>query len=114
MLVTMNQIKQGMALYMKNEVLPNLSTDGFAGFGVSFVSTLAIGYIDRFLVNLAANPLIGMFGFMDDQGRVELDSLSEALSFAMPETGISVPIGKTQKITFRADDVQKLIEYIAK
>ena len=114
MLVTMQQLKTGMAGYMKKEVLPNLPLEGFAGIGAGFVSALAIGHIDRFILNLAANPLLSMFEFVDAEGRIELDALEEAMEFAMPETGVSIPIGKTQKITFRADDVHKLCEYIAK
>lgn len=114
MLVTIQQIKMGMALYLKKEIAPNLPKDGFAGFGVSFVGALAVGYVDRFLLNLAKNPMFAMFDLVDAEGRVELDHLAEALAFAIPETGVSVPIGKGEKLTFRADDAAKLCEYIAK
>ena len=113
MLVTMDQLKKGMALYLKNEVLPVLPSDSFAGFGAAFVGTLAVGYVDRFLLNLASNPLFAMFGIIDAEGRIELDAFADALKFAVPETGVTVPIGKT-KITFRADDAAKLCDYIAK
>jgi hypothetical protein len=55
-----------------------------------------------------------MFGIIDGDGRIELDALSEALTFAMPETGVSLPIGKTDKITFRREDITKLCEYIGR
>lgn len=114
MLVTIKQIKMGMASYLKKEIVPKMPAEGFAGFGVSFIGVLAVGYIDRFLVNVAKNPMFAMFELIDADGRIELDNLAEALAFAIPETGLSIPIGKGEKITFRADDAAKLCEYIAK
>jgi hypothetical protein len=114
MLVTTNQIKQGAALYLKNEVLPHLSNGGAGAFGFTFAATLAVGYIDKAVVNLSQHPLVSMFGIIDGDGRIELDALSEALTFAMPETGVSLPIGKTDKITFRREDIAKLCEYIGR
>ena len=112
MLVTMQQLKMGMACYLKKEVLPSLDPTGFAGFGVSFVSALAIGYVDRFLINLSKNPLFAMFEIVDSEGRIESQALAEAIEFAMPETGFSVTIGKGSKLTFRSEDAKKLCEYI--
>lgn len=114
MLVTIKQIKMGLAAYLKKEIVPNLPPDGLGSFGVSFVGVLAVGYVDRFLANVAKNPMFAMFEVIDSDGRIELDNLAEALSFAIPETGISIPIGKGEKLTFRADDAVKLCEYIAK
>ena len=114
MLVTTNQIKQGAALYLKNEVIPHLPSEGFAGFGFTFAATLAVGYIDKAVVTLSQHPLVSMFGIIDSEGRIELDALSEALSISMPDTGMSLPIGKSNKITFRKEDIAKLCEYIAK
>lgn len=117
MFVPMEDVVGGVSEYVKTEILPNLPTNGVAGFGVGVAAALALRQGEKIIRNLAAHPLAAMLDVVTDAG-VDVDALKDAAMEAMPAEGLSIDIGfganKSHKLTFVREDVKKLYSMITR
>lgn len=114
MLVPMNDVINGITAFFRTEVLPHLPTDGVKGFGVGFAAALAINRIEKIIRQLIGLPVVAMLGVVDDGDMVDIEALREAALQAMPDDGLGIQITPQHRITFGADDVNKLYKLITR
>lgn len=109
--VPMDKVTQGVITYFEDEVMPHLPNTGWQGFGIGFVSTLALSRIGSIMQQLTAHPVVAMLEIVDADGRVDVDELYKAAMQAMPEEGMQIGVLGHQ-LKFKRDDVKKLRDMI--
>lgn len=111
-MVTMDQIERGIAQYIDRELLPNLPRDGIKGFGLGMAATLLIKRGSGMLQQLSDNKALKQMGLIAPDGAIDLDAVQEAALENMPPTGVPVSLPFGIVMRFKAEDVDKLCQYI--
>jgi hypothetical protein len=105
------KVAKGISEYLNNEVYKGMN---------DLQEVMARIVVGRLLDNeeriknmLAGNGFVRTFGFINDEGMVDLDSISESLKKEISKKGkISISIPMFGKLTFVPGDVDILYNYI--
>lgn len=111
-MVTIAQIKQGVAAYFDSEVMPHLPSGGFEKVLAGTAVSLIIQRSGKIIESYKDNKAVQMLGIMDAEANVDIDILAEELKKNIPTEGMKVDVPIIGKMTFHKDDVDKLHEYI--
>lgn len=114
-MVTMKQIEQGVAAYLDNELMPQLSktTSGLEKVLAGTAISLFIRKSGTILESYKDNKMIQMLGVMDSEGNVDVDLLAEELKKNISEDGVKIEVPMIGAMTFHKEDINKLYDYIA-
>lgn len=110
---SINEIANGIAKYMDNELmtkLPNNSVQKvLTGVGLSLFLKQMMTKADDIL----KSPAVKMLGIVDDNGNIDLETLRNEILKQLPEGGMKTDIPMLGKVTFTDKDINQLYNIIA-
>lgn len=109
---TKEQVVGGIIDYIDNEIINQMATP--AKVIISTGIGLAKRNIENTIGELSSNQVIKALGIIDDNGLIDIDTLSEELRTSMSKVGqmtISLPFNMGQ-VTLVPGDVDTLVKYI--
>ena len=111
-MVSIDQVQRGAARFVEQEMLPKMQ--GKDKWIVTGIVTIFLSKLPSLLHTAQEKEIIKMLNLVSEDGRVDIESIIEALRPAMRATPatIDIPMGGTVKIT--EADVDMLYQYIIK
>lgn len=109
---TKEQVVGGIIDYIDHEIINQMATP--AKVIISTGIGLAKRNIENTIGELSSNQVVKALGIIDDNGLIDIDTLSEELKISMSKVGrmtISLPFNMGQ-VTLVPDDVDILVRYI--
>ena len=113
-MVTIDQLKNGIAAYLDREFLPKLPYTPSKKFAVGVALGLFIKRFDNIYLAYRDNPVIKMLGVIDDNGSIDIDILAEVIKERLGDKGFEFAIPVIGPITIEQADVDNLYGYITK
>lgn len=112
-MVTVNQIEAGLAKYIDAEIAPNIPVNIPNGQikKIAFLAGAAYA-VRRGVRQYISHPVLLQLGAVDEAGNMDLDGVLEAARGVIPEEGFKAAVPILGDLTFFAEDVEKLAEYI--
>lgn len=118
-MATIEQVKNGIARYLDEKLIPNLSDE-------TAIKIMAGTYCALVLHNkiekISENPALQLTGAFDDKGNVDVDKLGEAVKAQMKKYNLclddlligklSMLKGHVNAINFTTDDIDDIKRYI--
>lgn len=111
-MVPINKIERGIASYLDAELMPQFSGNGIEKVIAGTAVSLALRKTGAIIASYKDNNIVKMLGIMDDNGNVDIDTLSDELKKNIPKEGVKVDVPMLGTMTFHKDDVDKLHDYI--
>ena len=117
-MVNINQIERGVARYAESEILPKLNVGGLARIAIGTAVGVVVKRVGTILEAYTGAPALAMLGVVDTGKNIDLDLLMPEVKKSIPAEGIHVEIPNPltgtplAAMTFRADDVDRLYQYI--
>lgn len=112
-MATIKQIETGAVRYIDAELAPKIPTNIPNGQLKKIAAIAGATYaIHHGLQKLVVNPALAAIGAVDAEGNIDVDGLSEAARGQIPETGFKVTVPILGDLTFYAEDVEKILQYI--
>lgn len=113
-MVKIRQVEQGIALYIDNEIFPQLKDETqVKKYGVSVVSACAIKLLSNTIKKAEDNAFINMLGIIDGDN-IEIEMLLDIMKEKMPEEGFKAKIPIIGNVAFNKNDIDLLHDYIIK
>lgn len=106
------QVQKGIAAYMDNEVMPLIDDTSWKKVMVGTAISLGIKRADAYLPLLQANPIVKTLDLVDEEGGIDVDALAPEIKNNISKNGMKVELPVLGTMTFRAEDVDKLLQYI--
>lgn len=113
-MVTLEQVEMGVTSYLDHELMPSLGNENslqkvLIGTGIGLLLKKNFSKIEE----MSQQPFIAAMGIFDENGNIDLDTLKEEVKKNIPkETGLQIDIPMVGTLTFRANDIEKVCEYI--
>lgn len=111
MLVTMNQVKNGLVKYIDNDVLPHLT--GIKKIGLGVYTALAADNVVGLMEKYKDHPAVSVLNVIDAEGNIDIDKLYKSV-LPMFESGerqsINIPL--IGELLVDKTDLEKLYRYI--
>lgn len=115
-MIPIEKAKRGIAAYLDAELMPQLPTKGWESVVVGSAIGIAIKKMEKLIDKFKDNPMLQSLEIIGQDGSVDIDALRDSFKEQIAKQGYmeinNVPIVK--KLTFRAEDVDKLYDYIMK
>lgn len=109
-MVTLEQVKAGLAKYIDKEMLPHLN--GFAKIGLGAYSALAMSNLGAVLMKYKDAPAVSILGVIDEEGNVDIDKLYDAVIPVVANEKLSFDIPVIGRYTINRMDIEKIYGYI--
>lgn len=111
-MVTIEQIKAGVASYLDAELMPKFPENGIQKVLAGTAIGLALHKSGDIIMSLKDHPYVKMLEIMDDKYNVDIDVLKTEFVKNIPESGfvLEVPMFGTMK--FNKSDIEKLYKHI--
>lgn len=111
MLVTMNQVKNGLVKYIDTDVLPHLT--GIKKIGLGVYTALAADNVVGLMEKYKDHPAVSVLNVIDADGNIDIDKLYQSIS-PMFDSGerqsINIPL--IGELIVDRTDLEKLYRYI--
>lgn len=110
-MVTLNQVQNGIAAYVDNEMLPHLT--GLKQLGLGIYSALASENIAATILKYKDSPAVAMLDAIDENNEVDIDKIYNAACkmFASHDRySVNIPI--IGEWIMDRSDIEKLYRYI--
>lgn len=111
-MITLDELRNGVVTYIDNELMPMLPQSGLEKVVVGTAIGLIIKKNFSKIETFKNHPIVKLTGVMDEEGKIDLDTLAAEVKNNMPETGISIEAPMIGKMTFKSEDIDKLQQYI--
>ncbi len=110
MKASIQKVQSGIARFIDTEMINHL--DGWQKIGFGAASALAIKNLENIIKQYKSNPVIAMFGIIDEDNNIDIDALHDAIMDYFNTEGeyVNVPLLGRLKIT--KQDVETLYKYI--
>ena len=113
-MVSIERVEKGIANYMDTELMTKLPANGWERVVIGAAIGIAVKRSERVVNALRDNAIARALGVLTEDGSVDVDVLKDAAMEQVKKQGFAeiggIPIIK--KITFRAEDVEKLYQCI--
>lgn len=110
-MVTKEQFMNGLLMYADKEIIPHLPTVGKWGIGAAIILATSKG--EELLDNLENNSVVQALSIVDENGKIDVDILANALKESADKYGkmqMTIPVIGT--LAFTSDDIEKMRYYI--
>lgn len=109
-MIPYNQVVNGVTKYIDNEIIPKV--EGLSKIAVGIVLASAVKRGDVIVEKIKAIPVVKMIGIVDDENRVDIETIYEELKKQVSKEPISMVLPGVGRVTFTRDDVDKLYSHI--
>lgn len=112
-MVNANQLINGIARYVDQEIIDKLPTMGkwIVGAGVGVVSER----VNNVVIELQSNSVMKALNVVDDDGYIDIDILANKLKESAEKYGkVTIDVPLMGSITFSYADIDKLRDYIVR
>jgi hypothetical protein len=114
MMVTIEQVKRGLANFVDREIMPHVPGGTLKKTLVGTVIGLYLGNLDKALAN--GGGLISALGITDAENRIDIDKLADEVKKNMSDEGIRVDLDimgiHLGDMTLRRSDIDVLRSHI--
>lgn len=116
---TIKQIEAGLMEYVSNDLIPMVieqadkNKKGLLKWGIGGVVALTVNKAEKLVMQYMNHPVVQAMEIVDGEGNVDTAAVHEVLKAAQAQYGNATqafPI--IGDITFTAEDIDKLFEYI--
>lgn len=107
-MVSIDKIEQGMALYLDEELMPQLQKDGVERVLVGTAASLLIRRLGTVAEEYRDSRFVKILGIMDESGDVDVDVLVEEVKKNISKEGFTIDVPVLGAMTFHKEDVDKL------
>lgn len=117
-MVTADKLITGVAKYIDIDLMPHLTQNSIHKFFIGTACSLFLRRAETILQTLNSNKVIASLGIVKESGEIDIELLKEVAMPNIPDKGIKVElplpefIGGPLSLTFVAEDVEKLYNYI--
>lgn len=109
-MIPYNQVVNGVTKYIDSEILPKV--EGLSKIVVGVVLAGAVKKGDALVEQIKAIPIVKMIGIVDDENRVDIETIYEELKKQVSREPISMVLPGVGKVTFNHDDIDKMYSHI--
>ena len=109
-MIPYNQVVNGVTKYIDNEILPKV--EGLSKIAVGIMLAGAVKRGDSIIEQIKAIPVVKMIGIVDDENRVDIETIYEELKKQVSREPISMVLPGVGKVTFNHDDIDKMYSHI--
>lgn len=110
-MVTVHQIKQGIASYLDHEILPQIN--GWQKWVAGVVIAEYLSKADKVIESILASPSIAILELADDNKRIDIDRLKDRFLDEARKTGdIYIKLPMLGELKVGEADVHKLYQHI--
>ena len=109
-MIPYNQVVNGVTRYIDNEIVPKV--EGLSKIAVGIMLAGAVNRGDSIIVQIKAIPVVKMIGIVDDENRVDIETIYEELKKQVEREPISMVLPGVGKVTFNHDDIDKMYSHI--
>lgn len=111
-MVNFNKIKNGMAKYLDNEIIPNLSTNDTEKFLVGIVSGIFLKRMDKIMNYYLGGKIMKVAEITNEEDEIDIDLIYEVAKETIKSSSVSFEVPVLGKLTFTKDDIDSLYKYI--
>lgn len=121
-MATIEQVKNGIARYLDEKLIPNLSDEIAIKIMAGSYCALVLHNLDKKIERISENPALQLTGAFDDKGNVDVDKLGDAIKGQMKKYNLclddlllgklSMLKGHVNAINFTTDDIDDIKKYI--
>lgn len=111
-MVSFDKVKNGMAKYLDNELIPNLSDNDTEKFVAGIVSGIFIKRLDKIANHYLGNNFIKAVEITNDNEELDIDLIYEVAKETIKSNALSIAVPYFGKLTFTKDDITTLYKYI--
>lgn len=112
-MATISQIEAGVVKYLDGEIAPKIPVNVPNGQLKRTVFLAGAAYaVHKNIGQLAINSTLAKLGAVSESGGVDVDGILEAARGAIPAEGVKVTVPILGSLTFYAEDLERLAEYI--
>ena len=111
-MVSIEQLKVGLANYLDNELIPTICANENEKILAGVVAGIALKRLDKIVLKYTENPAVKMMGLVDEKGTIDADAIFDELSEQMKGNGVSFNVPVFGKMTFTKEDVVSVKKYI--
>ena len=109
-MIPYNQVVNGVTRYIDDEIIPKL--EGWSKLGMAIVLSGAVKRGDTLVEQIKAIPVVKMIGIVDDENRVDIETIYKELKKQLEKEPISMVLPGVGKVTFTHQDADKLYTHI--
>ena len=109
-MIPYNQVVNGVTKYIDSEIIPKV--EGLSKIAVGIVLAGAVKRGDTVIEQIKAIPIIKMIGIVDDENRVDIETIYEELKKQVSIEPLRMELPGVGKVTFTREDVDKLYSHI--
>lgn len=109
-MIPYNQVANGAVKYIDSEIVPKVN--GFSKIAVGVMLAEAVKRGDHIVERMKAMPMITMLGIVDEEGRVDVETIYEEMKKHISKEPLRVELPMVGVLTFTTDDVDKLYAHI--
>lgn len=111
-MISNDKLIKAVGAYLDNELMPNLDQNGIQKVLTGTAISLALNRYRNITDVFKDNKMVKMLGIIDEQGNIDIETLSKELKHNIPQDGVKVEVPMIGKLTFHKSDIDKLNEYI--
>lgn len=111
-MVTIDQIEKGLASYVDTELAAMLPDGTIQKVVAATAVSLMIRKSGNYIAALKENQFVKMMDIFDEDGKLDIDTLAEAVKKNMPPKGVKIEVPMLGTLTVKEDDIDKLHQHI--
>ena len=106
--MSMQQIENGLARFIDNELAPKIPIDGQNGPVKRMAFLVGVTY----MIHKQLPALLNTIGAVDQNGNFDIEGVLEAIKPRVPESGLRVKVPVIDELVFYPSDVEQIKSYI--
>lgn len=111
-MVDFNRIKNGIAKYLDNEIIPNLSNNDTEKFLVGIATGIFLKRMDKIMNYYLNRNLMKVAEITNENQEIDIDLIYEVAKETIKSNSVSFEVPVFGKLTFTKDDIDTLYKYI--
>lgn len=111
-MVTVEEVERGIANFLDNEFMPQLPKGSLQRVAVGAAASIVIKKFGNIVGNLKNNSFVNMLGIFDENDKIDIDCVRDALYNNIDDMGVKVEVPLVGTFVFKKEDIDKLYRYI--
>lgn len=107
-MVSMQQVENGLARFIDNELAPKVPAEGSNGAVKRLGFLVGVTY----MIHKQLPSVLKTIGAVDQNGGVDIEGVMEVIRARIPEGGLRVQVPVVDELVFYPSDVEQIRNYI--